>query len=300
LPVIGYLYAGASEASVNLVAAFRKGLSETGYVEGQNVAMEFRWAQYEYNRLPALAADLVRRRVDVIATPAGLPAAFAAKAATSTIPIVFSTAADPVQAGLVASLNRPGGNLTGISYMNIELSAKRLGLLHELLPGAAHFAVLVNPNNPATESVITEVQAATKGIGRQIEVLSAGTSREIDAAFTGLADKRVDALMVSPDTLFVDRRVQLVTLAVRLAMPTIFPVREFTEAGGLMSYGSSFLDQFHQAGIYTGRVLKGEKAANLPVLRATRFELVINLQTARALGIEVPSGVLSIADEVIE
>jgi putative tryptophan/tyrosine transport system substrate-binding protein len=184
--------------------------------------------------------------------------------------------------------------------MNIELSAKRLGLLHELLPGAAHFAVLVNPNNLATESVITEVQAATKGIGGQIEVLTAGTNREIDAAFANLADKRVDALMVSPDTLFVDRRVQLVTLAVRLAMPTIFPVREFTEAGGLMSYGSSFLDQFHQAGIYTGRVLKGEEAANLPVLRATRFELVINLQTARALNIEVPSGVLSIADEVIE
>jgi putative tryptophan/tyrosine transport system substrate-binding protein len=300
LPVIGYLYAGAPEASVNLVAAFRKGLSETGYVEGQNVAIEFRWAQYEYNRLPALAADLVRRRVDVIATPAGLQAAFAAKAATTTIPIVFSTAADPVQAGLVASLNRPGGNLTGISHMNIELSAKRLGLLHELLPGAVRFAVLVNPNNLTTESVITEVQAAAKGIGRQIEVLTAGTSREIDAAFAKLADKRAHALMVSPDTLFVDRRVQLVTLAVRLAMPTVFPVREFTEAGGLMSYGSSFLDQFHQAGIYTGRVLKGEKAANLPILRATRFELVINLQTARALAIEVPPGVLSIADEVIE
>jgi putative tryptophan/tyrosine transport system substrate-binding protein len=300
LPVIGYLYAGAPEASVNLVAAFRKGLSETGYVEGQNVAIEFRWAQYEYNRLPALAADLVRRRVDVIATPAGLQAAFAAKATTTTIPIVFSTAADPVQAGLVASLNRPGGNLTGISHMNIELSAKRLGLLHELLPGAVRFAVLVNPNNLTTESVITEVQAAAKGIGRQIEVLTAGTSREIDAAFAKLADKRAHALMVSPDTLFVDRRVQLVTLAVRLAMPTVFPVREFTEAGGLMSYGSSFLDQFHQAGIYTGRVLKGEKAANLPILRATRFELVINLQTARALAIEVPPGVLSIADEVIE
>jgi putative tryptophan/tyrosine transport system substrate-binding protein len=300
LPVIGYLYAGAPEASVNLVAAFRKGLSETGYVEGQNVAIEFRWAQYEYNRLPALAADLVRRRVDVIATPAGLQAAFAAKATTTTIPIVFSTAADPVQAGLVASLNRPGGNLTGISHMNIELSAKRLGLLHELLPGAVRFAVLVNPNNLTTESVITEVQAAAKGIGRQIEVLTAGTSREIDAAFAKLADKRAHALMVSPDTLFVDRRVQLVTLAVRLAMPTVFPVREFTEAGGLMSYGSSFLDQFHQAGIYTGRVLKGEKAANLPILRATRFELVINLQTARALAIEVPPGVLSIADEVID
>jgi putative ABC transport system substrate-binding protein len=300
MPVVGYLYVGSPEPSANQVAAFRKGLSETGYVEGRNVAIEFRWAHNEIDRLPELAADLVRRRVAVIATPGNVAPALAAKAATTTIPIVFSGGADPIQAGLVASLNRPGGNVTGINSMGTELGAKRLGLLHELLPGAARFAVLVNPNGSAPELQIKDAQAAASAIGRPIEVLTAGTNRDIDAAFASLAQQRADALLVGGDTLFTNRRVQLVTLTARHALPAIYHVREFAEAGGLMSYGPSQTDQWRQVGIYVGRILKGEKPADLPVMRPTMFEFVINLQTARTLGLTIPPTLLAIADEVIE
>jgi len=300
MPVIGFLDSASPQASANLVAAFRVGLSETGYVEGRSLAIEYRWGQNEPARLPELAADLVRRRVAVIVTPGNISAALAAKAATATIPIVFSSGADPVQVGLVASLNRPGGNLTGISYMNVELGAKRLGILHELLPDAARFAVLVDPTSPLTPAIVADVQAAASTIGRQIEVLSAGTNRDIDTVFASLAQKRLAALLLNPMPLFYDRRIQILTLAARYAMPTIYPAREWAEAGGMMSYGSSFADQFRQTGIYTGRILKGEKPADLPVLRATKFELVINLQTAKAIGIEVPPTLLARADEVIE
>jgi putative tryptophan/tyrosine transport system substrate-binding protein len=298
MPVIGFLNAGSPEQSARLVAAYRKGLSETGYVEGQNVAIEFRWAAGQDERLAEMAADLIRRRVAVIATPGNTPATLAAKAATTTIPIVFAADGDPVEAGLVASLNRPGGNLTGITTMSAELSAKRLGLLHELMPGAARFAVLVNPNGPYTGSMVTELRGAAEAIGRQLDVLAASTDRDIVPVFARLDEKRADALLISPDPLFINRLVQLATLAARHAVPAIFSLREFAEVGGLMSYGASFTDLFRQAGIYTGKILKGERPADLPVLRATKFEFVINSQTAEALGIEVPPTLLARADEV--
>jgi putative ABC transport system substrate-binding protein len=300
LPVIGLLVAGTPEAYASLIAAFRKGLNETGFVEGQSVAIEYRWANNENNRLPELAADLVRRQVAVIVTPVST-AALAAKAATTTIPVVFSAGADPVQAGLVASLNRPGGNFTGVYFLAAALGAKRLGLLHELRPEAARFAVLVNPNNPVTaETMIKDVTAAAATIGRQIEIITAGSYREIDTAFAAVVQKRADALLVMPDPMFLTRRVQLATLATRHVLPAIYPGREFVEAGGLMSYGSNQTERFRQVGIYTGRILKGEKPADLPVMQATVFEFVINLQTARALGLEVPPTLLARADEVIE
>jgi putative ABC transport system substrate-binding protein len=298
MPVIGYLQPGSPNASQ--VAAFRKGLSETGFVEGKNVAIEFRWAHNDNSRLPELAADLVRRRVAVIVTPNGFGPAFAAKAATATIPIVFGNGVDPVQTGLVASLNRPGGNLTGINGMGAELGPKLLGLLHELVPGAARFAVLVNPTSPAADTMIADLQGAAATIGRQIEVLTAVTNRDIDAAFASLVQKRVDALVVVPGLQIANINAQLVTLAARHAVPAIYPNRGFTEDGGLMSYGTNLLDQVRQVGLYTGRVLKGEKPADLPIMRATRFEFIINLKTARALGLEIPPGLLAIADEVIE
>jgi putative tryptophan/tyrosine transport system substrate-binding protein len=298
--VIGHLYLGSPEGSANLLAAFRKGLNETGFVEGRNVTIEYRWGQNDVARLPDLAADLVRRRVAVIATLGSLPGALAAKAATATIPIVFSTGADPVQAGLVASFNRPGGNVTGIVSMNVQLGAKRLGLLHELLPGAARFAVLVNPNSPNVEVVRRDARAAAAAIGRQIEVLTASSNREIDTAFASLAQMRADALVVAPSPLFDNRRVQLITLAAHHRVPTMYSQRECPEAGGLMSYGSSITDEFRHVGVYTGRVLKGEKPADLPVMQPTTFEFVINLQTARTLGIEVSPSLLALADEVIE
>jgi putative ABC transport system substrate-binding protein len=299
MPVIGFLRPGSPEPNAHLVEAFRKGLGETGYVEGRNVAVEYRWA-HNYDDMPELAADLVRLRVAVIATPGSTAAAAAAKSATTTIPIVFSGGGDPVQTGLVASLNRPGGNVTGVSSMSGELGAKRLELLQELVPRAARFAVLVNPNNPLAEAFVTDVRAAAAAIGRQIEVFTAGTGRDIDTAFTMLLEKRADALQVGPDPLFVSRRVQLATLAARHAVPAIYPFRDDAEAGGLMSYGPSNTDLVRQAGIYTGRVLKGEKPADMPILRATKFELVINLKTAKALGLEVPPTLLARADEVIE
>jgi putative tryptophan/tyrosine transport system substrate-binding protein len=299
MPVVGFLYAGSPEPIGHLVAAFRKGLTEIGYVEAQNLAIEFRWARNEIDRLPELAADLVRRQVSVIAVPGSLQGAIAAKAATTSIPIVFSIGGDPVQAGLVASFNRPGGNVTGISSMNTELGSKRLGLLHELIPKAERFALLVT-NSPLYEPLIQEVLAGGSAIGRQIDVLYVSTSRDIGAAFASIVQKRVEALVLAPGPLFNNNRVQLATLTARHAVPSIYSSREFAEAGGLMSYGPSITEEFRQTGIYCGRILKGEKPADLPVLRATRFEFIINMQTARALGIEVPPTLLARADEVIE
>ena len=296
---VGYLYSG-SPASPLLLAAFHKGLGETGHIEGQNVTIEYRWANNAFDRLPELAADLVRRRVNVIVTPGSSQAALAAKAATATIPIVFSTGVDPVQAGLVASLNRPGGNVTGVNYMQTQLAAKQLGLLHELLPRATRFAVLVNPNNPVViGTTIPELQAAASSIGVQVEVLRASNHDEIDDAFARILQMRIEALLVSPGQLFSDR-VEFTAFATRRAVPTMYHDREFAEVGGLLSYGSSLVDQYRETGIYTGRVLNGERPIDMPVMQATKFELVINLKTAKALGLEIPPTLLARADEVIE
>jgi ABC-type uncharacterized transport system substrate-binding protein len=301
LPVIGFLHSASAAAFAAPLAAFRQGLSEAGYVEGQNVAIEYRWAEGQNDRLPALAAELVRRRVAVIVTPGSTVATLAAKAATATIPIVFVIGADPVKIGLAASLNRPGGNATGINDYGVGIGAKRLGLLHELLPGAMRFGVLVNPKNPfITESFVTEMQTAAAAIGRQIEVVTASTNGDIDTAFATLAKKRADALLISPEALFVTRRVQLIMLAVRHGLPALYHRRELAEAGGLMSYGSDLPGQFRQAGGYVGRILKGEKPAEMPVQLPTRFELVINLQAARVIGLDIPPMLLARADEVIE
>ena len=301
MPVIGFLYAGSPEPIAHLVAAFRKGLTETGHVEGQNVMIEFRWAHNEIDRLPELAADLVRHRVAVIAAPGGFAAPIAAKAATQSIPIVFSSGGDPVQAGLVASLNRPGGNATGVSFLNTELVAKRLQLLHELVPEAARVAVLVNPANaPNAETTLRDVDAAGRAIGLQIQVVRASTSREIDAIFATLAHERPDALFVSNDGFFYNRRVQLAMLAAQRSIPANYATREFPEAGGLTSYGASLADAYRQMGDYVGRVLRGAQPADLPVVEASKFELVINTQTARMLGLAVPPTLLAIVDEVIE
>jgi len=301
IPVIGFLHAASAAAYTNLVAAFRKGLSEAGYTEGHNVAVEYRWAEGHNEHLPALAADLVGRRVAVIVTPGSTAATLAAKAATTTIPIVFTSAADPVKTGLVASLNRPGGNMTGISDIGVELGAKRIGLLHELLPGAARFAAFVNPTNPfITEPFVSEMQVAASAIGRQIEVVAASTNSEIDTGFAILVKSQADAFLISTDALFLARRVQLLTLAARYAIPGMYFRREFAEAGGLMSYGSNLAEQFRQNGIYAGRILNGENPAEMPVQLPTKFEYVINLQTAKTLGIEIPATLLARADEVIE
>jgi putative ABC transport system substrate-binding protein len=301
MPVIGFLHSASAAAFAAHLAAFRKGLSEAGYVEDQNVAIEYRWAEGQNDRLPALAAELVRRRVAVIATPGSTAATLAAKAATTAIPIVFVIGADPVKIGLVASLNRPGGNVTGINDIGVDIGAKRLGFLQELLPRATRFGVLVNPDNPSiTESFVTELQTAASAIGRQIEVVTASTNADIDTAFATLVKKRADALLNCPDALFVTRRVQLITLAVRHALPALYHRRELAEAGGLMSYGSDLPDQFRQTGGYVGRILKGEKPADMPVQLPTRFEFVINLQTTKTLGIDVPPTLLARADEVIE
>jgi putative ABC transport system substrate-binding protein len=300
LPVVGFVYPSVPELSAGIVAAFRKGLNETGFVEGRNVTIEFRFGYNDIAQLPKLAADLVDRRVAVIATPGSTPSALAAKAATATIPIVFGIGPDPVEIGLVASLNRPGGNITGITSMNAELGAKRLGLLHELLPSAVRFAVLVNPNNRNAEPLTRDAQATASAIGREIEIFAASSAREIDAAFVSLLQKRADALLVSPDPLFDSRRVQLVTLATHHRLPTIYSFRENVEIGGLASYGSSAAERDRQVGIYAGRILKGEKPADLPVIRADKFEFVINLQTARVLGLDVSPTLLALADEVIE
>jgi putative ABC transport system substrate-binding protein len=300
IPVIGYLDAGAPETSARFVAAFRKGLSETGYAEGRNVAIEYRWAYNNYDRLPELASDLVRRPVTVIAATGGVATALAAKAATGTVPIVFGFGGDPVQSGLVASLSRPGSNATGVVTMNVELAAKRLGLLHELVPRATRFAVFINPNNPMTTSATREALAASASPGWQIEFLNVTSNADLNTAFASVVQMHADALLLPPENIFVIRRVQLLTLAARYAVPIIYPSREFAEAGGLMSYGSSYTDMHRQAGVYVGRILKGDKPAELPVMQPTKFELVINLQTAQALGIDVPSTLIARADEVIE
>jgi putative tryptophan/tyrosine transport system substrate-binding protein len=300
MPVIGYLHVGTSAESRDRIAAFHRGLKELGFVEGRNVAVEYRWADNQFDRLPELAADLIRRGVAVIAAPAGADTTRVVKGLTTTIPIVFSTGVDPVQTGLVRSLNQPGGNATGVADVAVGVVGKRLGLLHELLPGAVRFALLVTPGTTSGESTIAEVESAAAAIGRQIEVLSATTNLDIDAAFARLAQKRADALLVAPQILFSTRRVQLVTLAARHAVPTMFYQREYVEAGGLMSYGSSIIDRERQLGVYTGRILKGEKPTDLPILRAVKFEFVINLQTAKTIGLDVPPTLVARADEVIE
>jgi putative ABC transport system substrate-binding protein len=300
MPMVGFLDPRSPGTIEDRLRAFRQGLKDVGFVEGENVAIEYRWADNQIDRLPELAADLVRRRVAVIVTSGGAPAAFAAKAATTTIPIVFLVGEDPVRLGLVASLARPGGNLTGINFFSTELVAKRLELLRELVPAAARAAVLVNPAGPSVEPTLRDVEPAARAIGLQIQVLNASTSREIDAAFATIVRERPDALFVGTDPFFTSRRVQLILLATRHAVPATYPGRQYPEIGGLMSYGSNLADALRQMGIYAGRILKGGKPADLPVVQATKFELVINLQTARMLGLTVPPQLLARADEVIE
>jgi putative tryptophan/tyrosine transport system substrate-binding protein len=298
LPVVGFIAAAAADV---FVRAFRKGLGEIGYAEDRNVTVEYRWLEGQYDQIPALAAEFVRRRVAVIATPGHRDAAIAAKAATASIPIVFGVPEDPVKLGLVASLARPGGNATGINFFSAELVGKRLGLLHQLVPKAVRVAVLVNPvNTTTTETTLRDVREAARTIGLQLQILNASTNREIDSAFAALAREKADALFVAGDGLFTSRRVQLATLATRDRIPAIFSTREIAASGGLMSYGTDFADMFRHVGVYTGNVLKGAKPADLPVVQSTKFEFVINAQTARALGIEVPPTLLAIADEVIE
>jgi putative ABC transport system substrate-binding protein len=299
MPVIGFLSGLSPADRTRFVTAFRQGIRETGYVEGQSVAIEHRWAQDQYDRLPDLAADLVRRQVAVIAAH-DTQSAIAAKAATTTIPIVFTTGGDPVRDGLVASLNRPGGNVTGVSFIAAELGTKQLGLLRELRPGAARIALLVDPKWPFTERFVSEVRAAALTIGQQIEVLYASSGREIDTAFASLSQKPVDAILVGPSPFAYNRRAQLVTLAAYHRVLASYFQREFAEIGGLMSYGTSIADANRLAGIYTGRILKGEKPGDLSVMQPTKFEFVINLNTAKAFGLSFPPGLLAIADEVIE
>jgi putative ABC transport system substrate-binding protein len=301
MPVVGFINAGSADATASRAAAFRKGLNEAGYVEGQNVTVEYHWLAGQYDRLPALVADLVRRRVAVIATPANTPGTLAAKAGTATIPIIFGVGEDPVRLGLVASLSRPGGNATGINLFNAEVTAKGLRLLHDLVPKAVRVAVLVNPANAAlAETTLRDVQEAAPAIGLRIQIFNATTAGEIDAAFATFARERPDALFVAPDAFFSSRAVQFATLTAVNKIPAAYWDRDIVAAGGLMSYGTDIADAFRQVGVYTGNILKGAKPADLPVLQSTKFEFAINLQTARALGIEVPSGLLFIADEVIE
>jgi putative ABC transport system substrate-binding protein len=301
MPVVGLVTGGSPEAAVRMGGGFRRGLNEGGYVEGQNVTVEYQWLDGQYDRLPSLMADLVRRRVAVIATPGSNPAALAAKAATTTIPIVFGVGADPIELGLVASVARPGGNATGINFFVADIAAKRLGLLHDLVPKAVRIAVLINPANASTaEATLRDMPEAARAIGLQIVVLNASTGLEIEAAFATLVRDRADALFVGADAFFNSRRVQLANMAARHAIPTAFAVREYVDAGGLMSYGTSLADVYRHVGAYSGRILKGARPADLPVLQSTKFELVINLQTARMLGLTVPDKLLVAADEVIE
>jgi putative ABC transport system substrate-binding protein len=301
MPVIGLIGAGSADASADRVCAFRKGLSETGYVEGQNVTVEYHWLEGRYDRVTALVTDLVRRHVAVIVAPGSPLVSIAAKAATATIPIVFGVTEDPVQLGLVASLARPGGNATGFNFLGTEVAAKRMGLLHELVPKAVRVAVLVNPANASiAETVLRDVQEAALSVGLQIQILNASTIGDIDAAFAAMARDRPDALFVAPDAFFASRSVQFATLTARDKIPATYDYRDYVVAGGLMSYGTDIMDMYRQVGVYTGSILKGAKPADLPVVQSTKFEFVINLQTARALGIEVPPGLLATADEAIE
>jgi putative ABC transport system substrate-binding protein len=283
-----------------MVAAFRQGLKEGGFIEGQNVAIEYRWAEGHYDRLPALAADLVQRPVTVIAATGGILSALAAKAATTTIPIVFTVATDPVTDGLVASYNRPGGNITGFTFVSSALGAKTLGLLRELIPNIPTVGMLANPDNPASEPERKDVEATARAIGQQVQVLNASNEGELDAVFAGLAQHRIGALIIGTDPFFTTWRRQIVTLAARYAVPAIYPLREFVSEGGLASYGAALTDAYRQAGIYVGQILKGAKPMDLPVIQPTKFELVLNLKTAKALGLEIPPTLLARADEVVE
>jgi putative ABC transport system substrate-binding protein len=301
IPTIGFLGATSPDVNANRLRVFRQGLKDTGYVEGENVTIEYRWAENQMDRLPVLAAELIHRPVAVIATIGNTPLALAAKAATTTIPIVFAVGEDPVRLGLVASLARPGGNLTGINFFNAELAAKRLGLLRELVPTVKRVAVLVNPTDAMrTETTVRDVQSAARAMELEIRLLNAATSREIDTAYATFVSERPDALFVDGDAFFNSRRVQLVHMATRHAVPAAYGGRDYPEIGGLMSYGTNVTDVFHQAGMYAGRILKGAKPADLPVVQSSKFELVINAQTARMLGLDVPPMLLARADEVIE
>jgi putative ABC transport system substrate-binding protein len=301
MPVVGFMNLGSREASGDNEAAFRKGLSQSGYVEGKNVTVEYHWLDGQPNRVPALLADLIRRRVSVIATPSSTSITIAAKAATATIPIVFGVSQDPVRLGLVASLARPGGNATGINYLNREVDAKRLALLHELVPKAVRVAVLVNPSvRGEVETSLREVQEAARTKGLQVHVLQASTSREIDAAFASFVPDRPDALYVAGDAFFNSRRVQIANLAARDRIPAAYGSREIVGAGGLMSYGTNLADTFHHVGVYTGQILNGAKPADLPVVQSTKFEFIINLQTAKTIGLDVPPTLFALADEIIQ
>jgi putative tryptophan/tyrosine transport system substrate-binding protein len=298
VPVIGFLNGASPDAYAPMVGAFRQGLKETGYIEGQNVAIEYRWAGGQYDRVPALAAELVRRQVAVIV--ANSPGVQAVKAAITTIPVVFTTASDPVQLGLVTSLNRPGGNVTGVTQLYVEVMPKRLELAHELVPTATIIAALVNPTNPNTETILRDLEAAARILGVQLHVLHASTERDLDTVFASLAQLRAGALVIGPDAIFNGWAEQLAALTVHHAVPAIFERRAFAAAGGLMSYGGNTEESYRQAGLYTGRILKGEKPDDLPVHQSTKVELIINLKTARALGLDVPPTLLARADEVIE
>jgi len=301
MPVIGWLHSATPAGYAQMMtAAFRQGLSEGGYTEGRNVSIEYRWAENQIDRLPALAADLARHQVSVIAACGSPASALAAKSVTTSIPIIFENGGDPVQLGLVASLSRPGGNVTGATNFSAELVTKRLGLLRELVPSATSVAVLVNPTRPAVDAQLAQLQEAARALGLPLHILKAGNQRDFDAVFLTLVELRASALVIAADALFADRRDQIVDLARRYSVPTIYEVREFVAAGGLMSYGTSLPDVYRQVGSLAGRILKGEKPADLPVTQPTKFELVINLKTAKELGLTIPPGVLAIADEVIE
>jgi putative ABC transport system substrate-binding protein len=299
IPVIGFLSPTSPDTNANYLRAFRQALKETGYIDGENVAIDYRWAEEQIHRLTVLAADLVRHQVAVIVA-AAQPSAFVAKAATTTIPVVFVVSDDPVKLGLVASLARPGGNLTGINFLNAELTAKRLELLRELVPGAVRVAVLINPGNPNADTVLREVEAAARAMGLQIQAHNARTISDIDAAFATFERERPDALFVGTDPFFRARRLQLALLAAHHRVPATYALRDYAEAGGLMSYGANLNDAYRQVGDYSGRILKGAKPADLPVVQSTKFELVINLKTAKAFGLSIPPSVLTIADEAIE
>ena len=299
-PVVGVLRAGTPAAGADTIAAFRKGLSEIGFVEGRNLAIEFRWGQNDRDRMPELAADLIGRRVDVIAAPGSAVGALAARALTSTIPIVFSSAGDPVQLGLVARLNRPGGNVTGYSRMDDEFLSKQLGLLNELLPGTGRFVLLVSRTYAALDRMVQRTQTVAASMGREIDTVFAATNSEVEAAFAEFVRQHVQAIVVPIDAVLLGRRTQIITLAARHALPAIYSDRQWADAGGLMSYGPPMNEAGRQVGIYIGRILKGEKAADLPVIQASKFEFIINLATARAIGVSVPPTLLAIADEVVE